>query len=116
VRVVGAGPSLRIEHRVPGGDANPYLAVAAIIAAGLHGIEHELPLPPEQAGNTAPPNAQRLPETLGTAVELFAGSDIAAKAFGDAVVGHYAHAAREELHAFHSTVTDWERARGFERR
>jgi glutamine synthetase len=114
--VVGAGPSLRIEHRVPGGDANPYLAVAAIIAAGLHGIEHELPLPPEQAGNTIVPNAQRLPETLNAAVELFAGSDIAAKAFGDKVVGHYAHAAREELSAFHSTVTDWERARGFERR
>ena len=115
VRVVGAGPSLRIEHRVAGGDANPYLAVAAILAAGLHGVEHELPLPPEQRGDAGGSAAPRLPPTLREAVERFADGAVARKSLGDAVVGHYAHAAREELSAFDRAVTDWERVRGFER-
>lgn len=114
VRVVGRGSSLRIEHRVPGADANPYLSVAAILAAGLYGIEHELPLEPPCAG---PPEGSgaRLPESLRDAVELWEASEAAKAAFGADVVGHYATAARAELRAFGRAVTDWELARGFER-
>ncbi|MBX6390279.1 MAG: glutamine synthetase, partial [Frankia sp.] len=87
LRVVGAGPSLRFEHRVPGGDANPYLAVAGIIAAGLHGIEHGLPLEPARAGNAfADPAIPRLPATLDEAVAAWRSSAVARAAFGDDVV------------------------------
>ncbi|HVH21884.1 MAG TPA: glutamine synthetase family protein [Pseudonocardia sp.] len=116
LRVVGHGPSLRVENRVPGGDMNPYLGVAALIAAGLHGIERELSLEPELIGNAytadGPP---RVPATLREAAELFAASTVAAEAFGSEVVEHYANAARVELIAFDAAVTDWERRRGFER-
>ncbi|GAA0951429.1 glutamine synthetase family protein [Nonomuraea longicatena] len=116
VRVVGTGASLRIEHRVPGGDANPYLAVAAILAAGLHGMDNRLALPePHSANALADPSVPRLPTTLGEALRRWERSEVAAKAFGDAVVGHYAQAARTELAAFETAVTDWERMRGFER-
>lgn len=115
LRVVGHGPGLRVENRVPGGDVNPYLGVAALIAAGLHGIEHELPLPPGVAGNAYTSDAPPVPSTLREAVELFAGSGVAADAFGSEVVEHYANAARVELAAYDATVTDWERRRGFER-
>ncbi|WP_369805205.1 glutamine synthetase family protein [Pseudonocardia sp. MH-G8] len=115
LRVVGHGPSLRVENRVPGGDVNPYLAVAALIAAGLHGIENELPLQPAFAGNAYQSDAPRVPTTLREAAELFTGSEVAKAAFGTEVVDHYANAARVELAAFESTVTDWERRRGFER-
>ncbi|NMH76710.1 glutamine synthetase family protein [Pseudonocardia xinjiangensis] len=115
LRVVGHGPSLRVENRVPGGDMNPYLGVAALIAAGLHGIENELPLEPELAGNAYTSDAPRVPSTLREAAELFAGSTVAVDAFGQEVVEHYANAARVELAAFDSAVTDWERRRGFER-
>ncbi|MGP3948593.1 glutamine synthetase family protein [Streptomyces sp. 7N604] len=116
VRVVGSGHSLRIEHRVPGGDANPYLAVAAAVAAGLHGIENRLPLPEPHAANAlADPSVPRLPTTLTEALHRWENSEIAAKVFGEAVVGHYAQAARTELAAFETAVTDWERVRGFER-
>ncbi len=115
LRVVGHGPGLRVENRVPGGDMNPYLGVAALIAAGLHGIENELPLPPELAGNAYVSDAPRVPSTLREAAELFAGSTVAVDAFGQEVVDHYANAARVELAAFDSAVTDWERRRGFER-
>lgn len=116
VRVVGAGSSLRIEHRVPGGDANPYLVVAAMIAAGLHGIDHRLPLPPPHRGNAlADPEVPRLPGDLAEALERWERSPIAAEVFGTEVVTHYARAARAELAAFASAVTDWERVRGFER-
>ncbi|MFG3436132.1 glutamine synthetase family protein [Nonomuraea sp. NPDC047897] len=116
IRVVGAGASLRIEHRVPGGDANPYLAVAAVVAAGLHGIENRLPLPAPHAANAlADPSVPRLPATLAEALRLWEGGELAAKVFGDAVVRHYARAARAELEAFETAVTDWERMRGFER-
>ena len=114
-RVVGHGPSVRIETRVPGGDVNPYLAVAALLAAGLHGIEHELPLEPAVTGNAYTGDAPRVPSTLTAARDLFEQSEVARAAFGDDVVGHYAHAARVELAAFESAVTDWERIRGFER-
>jgi glutamine synthetase len=115
LRVVGHGPALRVENRVPGGDVNPYLAVAALIAAGLHGIENELPLPPPQRGNADRCDAPRVPSTLREAAELFAASTVAADSFGRDVVEHYAHAARVELAAFDAAVTDWERRRGFER-
>lgn len=115
IRVVGQGESLRIEHRVPGGDANPYLAVAAVIAAGLHGIEHRLELEDPLPGNTIPPNPRTLPADLATALELWRNSPVAEAAFGGEVVGHYARAAQAELDALAATVTDWELRRGFER-
>jgi len=115
LRVVGHGPSLRVENRVPGGDVNPYLAVAALIAAGLHGIENELPLQPAFAGNAYRSDSPRVPSTLREAAELFAGSTVAKTAFGAEVVDHYTNAARVELTAFDAAVTDWERRRGFER-
>jgi glutamine synthetase len=115
LRVVGHGPSLRVENRVPGGDMNPYLGVAALIAAGLHGIEKELPLEPELVGNAYVSDAPRVPATLREAAALFADSSIAVDAFGAEVVAHYANAARVELTAFDAAVTDWERRRGFER-
>lgn len=116
IRVVGTGSSMRIEHRVPGGDANPYLAVAAAVAAGLYGIEHRLELPPPHTRNAlADPSVPRLPSTLTEALHRWENSEIAAKIFGEPVVRHYAQAARTELAAFETSVTDWERMRGFER-
>ncbi|SHM98899.1 glutamine synthetase family protein [Cryptosporangium aurantiacum] len=109
VRVVGAGPSLRFEHRIAGGDANPYLVVAGIVASGLYGIERELPLPPP-GGDGEP-----LPRTLESAARCWRGSAVAREAFGDTVVEHLAAAADAELAAFAATTTDWERHRGFER-
>lgn len=115
VRVVGRDESLRIEYRVPGGDANPYLAVASIVAAGLHGVERALPLEPPYDGNAFTSGRPRLPETLADAVALWERSEAAAEAFGADVVAHYAAAARVELGAYNAEVTDWERRRGFER-
>jgi len=114
-RVVGHGPSVHLETRVPGGDVNPYVAVAALLAAGLRGIEHELPLAAPVTGNAYTGDAPRVPSTLTVATELFEQSAVARDAFGDDVVDHYAHAARVELAAFEAAVTDWERIRGFER-
>ena len=115
LRVVGAGHSLRVENRVPGGDVNPYLAVAALVAGGLHGIEEQLALEDVFEGNAYDSSKPRVPTTLNEARDLFAGSEIAAKAFGDDVVRHYTHAADVEIAAFSRAVTDWERVRGFER-
>lgn len=115
LRVVGHGNSMRMECRVPGGDVNQYLAVAALIAGGLHGIDHGLQLPEPVAGNAYIGDAQRLPTTLAEAAELFERSAVAREAFGDEVVEHYLNNARVELAAFNATVTDWERVRGFER-
>jgi glutamine synthetase len=115
LRVIGHGESLRFENRVPGGDVNPYLAVAAMIAAGLYGVEHELPLPEAFAGNAYVSDAERVPETLQEAADLLAGSQLARESLGDAVVDHYLNTARVELAAFNGAVTDWERIRGFER-
>jgi glutamine synthetase len=117
LRVVGHGPSLRAEWRVPGGDVNPYLAVAALVAAGLDGMDNELELPPELVGNAyerGHPYAY-LPGTLREAAGLLQEGKVALNAFGQPVVDHYLNAARVELEAFDSAVTDWERARGFER-
>ncbi|MGD9620490.1 MAG: glutamine synthetase family protein [Mycolicibacterium sp.] len=115
LRVVGSGHGMRVECRAPGGDVNQYLAVSALIAGGLHGIENRLDLPEAAVGNAYTGGAERLPTTLAEAVQLFDGSQIARDAFGDEVVDHYLNAARVELRAFNSAVTDWERVRGFER-
>jgi glutamine synthetase len=119
LRVVGHGDSLRVECRVPGGDVNQYLAVAALIAGGLHGVEHDLPLPEPCAGNAYEMSedaaVERLPGTLAEAVTLFEASTVAREAFGDAVVSHYGNNARVEVAKFNAAVTDWERVRGFER-
>jgi glutamine synthetase len=115
LRVVGHGESLRVENRLPGGDVNPYLAVAALIAAGLHGIENELELEPMLEGNAYTSDKPHVPTTLREASALFGGSRIAREAFGDEVVEHYVNAARVELDAYDAAVTDWERIRGFER-
>ncbi|WP_457029626.1 glutamine synthetase family protein [Kitasatospora sp. P5_F3] len=115
LRVVGHGPSLRFENRVPGGDVNPYLALAALIAAGLHGVEQQLALEPEFTGNAYASDAPRVPSTLRDAVAAFEASEVAALAFGKDVVRHYTHAGRVELTAYDAAVTDWERRRGFER-
>ncbi|MEV6338553.1 glutamine synthetase family protein [Nocardia vinacea] len=115
LRVVGEDLSLRMENRIPGGDVNPYLAVAATIAAGLHGIEHALPLEPEFHGNAYRSQRPRVPRTLREAAQLFGESKVARTAFGDDVVDHYRNAAQVELDAFDAAVTDWERIRGFER-
>ncbi len=115
LRVVGHGPGLRVENRVPGGDVNPYLALAAMIASGLHGIDAELELEPAYEGNAYTADKPRVPATLRDARDLFAGSDVAREAFGEDVVAHYLNNADVELRAFESAVTDWERFRGFER-
>jgi glutamine synthetase len=114
-RVVGHGPSLRFECRIPGGDVNPYLAIAALVAAGLQGVDDKLVLPPAFVGNAYEADAAHVPTTLAEATELFDHSAVARAAFGDEVVDHYAHAARVEIAAFNAAVTDWERYRGFER-
>jgi glutamine synthetase len=115
IRLVGQGHSLRAENRVPGGDVNPYLAVAAMIAAGLAGIEHELPLEPVTRGNAYTEPGPRVATTLRDALAQWVDSDLARKAFGSDVVEHYANAARVELAAFDAAVTDWELRRSFER-
>lgn len=114
-RVVGHGPSIRVECRIPGGDVNPYLAISALVAAGLRGVDESLPLPPAFGGNAYEAPASRVPTTLHEATDLFEHSDVARSAFGDEVVDHYVNAARIEIGAFDAAVTDWERYRGFER-
>jgi glutamine synthetase len=115
LRIVGQGHAMRVEQRVPGGDVNQYLAVAALIAAGLHGIENELELEPLTTGNAYTGGAPRVPASLRDAAELFANSTIAKEAFGQDVVDHYLNYARIEVAAYDSAITDWERVRGFER-
>ena len=115
LRVVGQGAGLRFENRVPGGDVNPYLAVAALIAAGLHGVDSNLRLEPPFTGNAYASGAETVPASLRAAAELWSASSLATEAFGADVVAHYANNARVELAAFDSAVTDWELVRGFER-
>jgi glutamine synthetase len=115
LRAVGHGPGRRIESRVPGADVNPYLALSALIAAGLHGMDSELELEPAFEGNAYTSDKPRVPSTLREAAGLFGESKVAREAFGDEVVDHYLNYARVELEAFDSAVTDWERRRGFER-
>ncbi|MCD0481308.1 glutamine synthetase family protein [Streptacidiphilus sp. ASG 303] len=115
LRVVGHGPSLRLENRLPGGDVNPYLAVAGMVAAGLHGVERKLELPEPCTGNAYTAGHERVPATLREAAGLWEGSALAREAFGEEVVAHYLTAARVEQDAHDTAVTDWERYRSFER-
>ncbi|QGG40310.1 glutamine synthetase family protein [Aeromicrobium yanjiei] len=115
VRLVGHGPSARLENRVPGGDANPYLALAAMLGGGLYGIENELELEAEETGNAYTSGNAKVPSTMREAREAFHGSAIARAVFGDEVVDHYTNMADVELKAFDAAVTDWELRRGFER-
>jgi glutamine synthetase len=114
--VVGHGPSLRVENRVPGADVNPYLAIAAMAAGAVHGITHELSLEEMCTGNAyEDADAPHVPSTLRDALALWEESELARTAFGEEVVAHYANNARVELAAFDAAVTDWELLRGFER-
>jgi glutamine synthetase len=115
LRAVGHGPSLRIENRLPGADVNPYLALSAMIASGLHGIDNELELQPALEGNAYTSDAPHVPNTLYASRDAFAESALARDAFGQEVVDHYLNHARVELTAFEAAVTDWEKFRGFER-
>ncbi|WAX80911.1 glutamine synthetase family protein [Streptomyces sp. KMM 9044] len=115
LRVVGHGRSLRFENRLPGGDVNPHLAVAGMVAAGLYGVEHGLELPEPCPGNAYAAGFERVPTTLREAAELWENSSIAKAAFGDEVVAHYLNMARVEVDAYDAAVTDWELRRSFER-
>jgi glutamine synthetase len=115
MRVVGHGQSLRVENRLPGADVNPYLALAAMIAAGLHGIDGELELEPAFEGNAYESDKPTVPDTMYAARDLFAESALAREAFGQEVVDHYLNRAAVELAAYEAAVTDWEKFRGFER-
>ncbi|MFH8801644.1 glutamine synthetase family protein [Streptomyces sp. NPDC017936] len=115
LRVVGHGRSLRFENRLPGGDVNPHLAVAGLVAAGLYGVEQRLELPEPCTGNAYAAGHEHVPTTLREAAELWETSPIAEAAFGDEVVAHYRNMARVELEAFDAAVTDWELRRSFER-
>jgi glutamine synthetase len=115
-RLCGEGPAFRVENRIPGADANPYLAFAATIAAGLHGIQKKLPAPRIYEGNAyEDPKLAQVPKTLREAIAALEGSRVAREAFGDEVVEHYLHTARLEQQAFDQVVTDWELMRNFER-
>jgi glutamine synthetase len=115
VRLVGHGAGARMENRVPGGDVNPYLALAAMLAGGLHGIEQELALEPALEGNAYTSGRPKVPGSLRDAREAFASSAVVRAAFGDEVVEHYTNMADVELAAFGAAVTDWELRRSFER-
>ncbi len=115
-RVVGDGPSMRIECRIPGADCNPYLAFAASLASGLEGIASETEPPKSFVGDVyAAKDLKHVPRSLAEAVELFAASEFAKRAFGEDVVEHYTHFYRTEAAAYDKAVTDWERKRYFER-
>jgi glutamine synthetase len=114
-RILGHGKSLRVENRLPGGDVNPYLALAAMIAAGLDGIERDLPPVPVFSGNAYLADLPQIPKTLAAAATLFTSSEFTKAAFGADVVSHYGNMAKVELDAFNAAVTDWERFRSFER-
>jgi glutamine synthetase len=114
-RVVGHGAARRIETRIPGGDVNPYLAFAALIAAGLHGVENELKHAPPLEGNAYESGAERFPSTLREAIEALEEGAVARAAFGDDVVDHYLNYARTEQRLFDEVVTSYERERLYER-
>ena len=114
-RIVGHGPTLRTETRIPGADANPYLAFAAVIAAGLHGIKEGLELPPPLEGNAYESDAERFPHSLREAIAALEAGEVAREAFGDEVVDHYLNYARTEQELFDRVVTCYEREPFFER-
>jgi glutamine synthetase len=114
-RIVGRGSSFRLESRIPGADVNPYLAYAATIAAGLHGIEQDLDPGARFDGNAyAAPELTRVPASLAEATDAFATSKVAPDAFGAGVHDHLLNTARQELAHFNRAVTDWERRRNFD--
>jgi glutamine synthetase len=115
MRVIGEGQAKRIESRLAGGDVNPYLAISAMIAAGLHGVDSELELEEPLGGNAYTSDKPHVPSTLQAARDLFAESKVARDALGEDVVKHYLNNADVELRAFEAAVTDWEHFRGFER-
>ena len=115
LRVVGHGAGMRFENRLPGADVNPYLALSAMIASGLHGLDAGLELEPVFEGNAYLSDKPRVPDNLQDARALFAESEVAREAFGSDVVEHYLNMADVELIAFKAAVTDWEHFRGFER-
>lgn len=115
LRLAGAGESLRLEHRVPGGDADPYLALAGVLLAARHGLEHDLPLA-EPVSASASDDAAPLPSSLDEAADLLDGSEVARKGLGDGIVDALVSAARAEWSSYGAAVSEWERARGFERR
>ena len=114
-RIVGHGSSQRVETRIPGGDVNPYLGFAALLAAGLYGIEHGLEPGPPLAGNAYESDAERFPSTLREAIAALEQGSMARAAFGDEVVDHYLNYGRTEQRLFDEVVTCWERGRLFER-
>jgi glutamine synthetase len=115
-RVLGPDAGTRVECRIPGADANPYLAYAAVLAAGLHGIEHELELQPAYSGNVYEAgDVPDVPKTLREALGALDGSEVLRKAMGDKVVDHYLHCGRWEQQEYDRRVTDWEVIRNFER-
>ena len=114
-RIVGHGGSVRTETRIPGGDVNPYLAFAALLAAGLYGIENDLELPAPLEGNAYESDAERFPSSLREAVAALETGSMAREALGEDVVEHYLTYARTEQRLFESAVTSWERERMFER-
>jgi|TARA_R110002072_G_scaffold123048_10_gene258120 glutamine synthetase len=115
-RVVGHGKGIRIECRIPGADCNPYLAFAAMVAAGLNGIDKKMELPPVLAGNVYEnKRAQDVPKTLRDAIKYLDKSKLLRAAFGDEVIDHYVHAATWEQSEYDRRVTDWEVQRLFER-
>jgi glutamine synthetase len=115
-RLVGHGDGLRIESRIPGADTNPYLAFAAMLAAGLHGIDNKLEAPPLFEGNAYVDTAlPRVPSTLREAIDALERSSVAREALGDEVVDHYLNYVRTEQRLFDQTVTCYERERLFER-
>lgn len=115
VRLVGTGVGARMENRLPGGDVNPYLALAAMLAGGLHGIDKKLTLEEPLTGNAYSSDKPHVPSTLREARDAFHGSALARELFGDEVVDHYTNMADVELASFESAVTDWELRRSFER-
>jgi glutamine synthetase len=115
LRLVGSGSSMRLENRVPGGDADPHLALAALLLAARHGLEERLS-PPAAVQGAPAPGSERLPASLAEAATLLERSEVARKGLGDAVVDALVSTARAEVEAYEGEVTPWERARGFERR
>jgi glutamine synthetase len=114
-RIVGHGADLRAETRIPGGDANPYLAFAALLAAGLNGVEQGLELPPPLEGNAYESDAERFPHSLREGIAALENGTMARAALGDDVVDHYLNYARTEQRLFDEAVTCYERERMFER-
>ncbi len=115
LRLVGNGQSLRVENRVPGGDVNPYMAVAGMIAAGIDGITNKLSLEDAFSGNAYVSDSPHVPATMLEAQQLWLKSEWVKQAFGAEVQAHYANMAQVELDAYGKTVTDWELFRNFER-